>query len=183
MPSPMPDRILTGGVSNYTFELLVHREQDYQASQQGDQPNFYFPGEYVFGYRLPDWQRPPVWTTTQRVRFIESCYLGLDIGRFVFTQAQDHAFGGPLDNLLLDGQQRLRAIRSYLNGDFPVFGAAWPDLSDRDRRKFTRLMLPVLYIRADDVTEAFLIDLYTRMNYGGTPHQPEHHPAARPPHP
>lgn len=175
----MPLRLFSGGAGNFPLETyLLHAERTAAQESRRD-----FPGSrHVMGYRLPNWQRPAVWTEAQQARFIESCYLGLDIGRFVVTQANFDGFQGPLDNLLLDGQQRLTAIEAYLADQFPVYGYRWSELGEIDRRLFHRQILPTITICTDQpwngevVDEAFLRDLYIRMNYGGTAHAPEHHP-------
>lgn len=175
----LPQRVFWSSPGNRPLDFFVmHGAGDVCAQSRAQFPE----ARHIFGFRFPDWQRPAVWTMEQKVRFIESCYLGLDIGRFVFTEANYSGFQGPLDNLLLDGQQRLGAIQDYLAGAFEVFGLRFLDLDERDQRRFRRLLLPSVFIEVDapwgerTVDEALLKELYVRMNYGGTPHSPEHHP-------
>ena len=79
----------------------------------------------------------------------------------------------PCAGLLLDGQQRLGALRDFAAGDFPVFGTTrFADLSLADRRRrFYRVTFPSIEMGATD--EATLREVYDRLNFGGTPHPGE----------
>ncbi|GGR13195.1 hypothetical protein GCM10008957_27690 [Deinococcus ruber] len=169
----MPARVIYGNAGNRPLEQLLLDAANYQQDLlRPAQERLFLPGEYVFGYRLPTWQRPAVWRAAQQIRLIESCFLGFDIGRFLVTESHTLA----LDGLLLDGQQRLLAIRSYLQGEITVFGARFQELTERDRRRFLDTLLPTARLNADQLSEAVLIDLYVRLNYGGTAHTAAQHP-------
>ena len=90
------------------------------------------------GYRLPEFQRPLVWTEDQDIKLVESVWYGIDIGSYAITESQDPA----LDGLLLDGQQRLNALMAYQNDAFPVFGYYWTQLTKTDRLDFTHVVFP-----------------------------------------
>ena len=129
----------------------------------------------LLGLVLPVWQRPAVWTRRQQVRFVEGIFLGLGTGYYVTTEwAWDQgAVRRPCAGLLLDGQQRLGALRDFAAGDFPVFGTTrFADLSLADRRRrFYRVTFPSIEMGATD--EATLREVYDRLNFGGTPHPGE----------
>lgn len=127
-------------------------------------------GRRVMGYKLPAWQRPEVWTDEQCVRFIESIWMGVGIGSFMvnFSHQDDD-----LHLILLDGQQRLRAIERYLNGELAVTGEdgaayRWTDLSDDEHRHFLRIPFPWIETQYHD--DAQLREAYNRHNFGGTAH-------------
>lgn len=121
----------------------------------------------VMGFNLPPWQRPDVWTPQQKLSFIESAWLGIPIGTYTYN---DWEAGSPVDNLLIDGQQRLRAIQEYLAGAFSVFGAYFADLSTRDQRRFEGTKFACYRCETED--EAYLRTYYDLTNFGGTPHEP-----------
>ena len=128
------------------------------------------PGErYLGAFIVPAFQRPPVWTETQKVRLIESIYMGLPIGAIIYNQT---AFQSPYDRWLLDGQQRVTAIVEYMRGDFPVRDWRYSDLPAIERRHFERMGVAVIETRMS--TEAECRDIYERLDYGGTPHEPKH---------
>jgi hypothetical protein len=119
-------------------------------------------------FTLPDFQRPPVWTLAQKVRFIESCWLGLPIGAFIWNDAPGTRF----DQWLLDGQQRVGAVLEYVADAFPVFGLLFSELGEVDYRLWDMsVAFPCLKTNLRD--EAQLRDVYDRLAYGGTPHEPK----------
>jgi hypothetical protein len=129
------------------------------------------PREKLFGYVLPDFQRPPVWTVDQQTRFIESIWLGLPIGAYIVNEMS----GGktrntfhPLNDIIIDGQQRLRAIKSYWDDAFPVFGYRWSELDRAEQRDFELCGFTQLTTHLSD--EEQVRYAYNCLNYGGTPH-------------
>ena len=121
----------------------------------------------VMGYFLPSWQRGLVWTREQQIRLVESCWLGLNIGTYTFNRSR--VYGGPLDNLLLDGQQRLWALECYLKDEFPVFGYRWSEVTEGDSRSFKMSRHFSAYLTQSE-DEAYLRGYYNMMNFGGTAH-------------
>lgn len=129
-------------------------------------------GRTIVGYRLPDFQRPYAWSRAQQIAFCESVWAGYDIGRYVLNVQETYdAIGvGPLDNMLVDGQQRLGAIEAYMADAFPVYGALWSQVPALERRRgFLDRPFPCIESGIDD--EAELERVYRRLAYGGTPHQ------------
>lgn len=131
------------------------------------------PGERRLGwFVLPPFQRPAVWTLQQKVRFVESCWLGLPIGAFIYNRTIKD---GPFDSWLLDGQQRVTAILDYMDDAFPVLGYRFSELGKVDYRKWSMsVAFPSLVTNLND--EDQLRDVYDRLAYGGTPHGPKSPP-------
>jgi hypothetical protein len=124
-------------------------------------------GERALGpFILPDFQRPPSWTKAQKVRLIESIWAGLPIGSYVLNQT---GFERPCDNWLLDGQQRIKAVLSYLEGNFKVYGEKFTDLSVVEQRDFKMRPFYSLVTRVEDRDRCK--EIYMRLAYGGTPHR------------
>lgn len=78
--------------------------------------------------------------------------------------------------ILLDGQQRLRAIERYWSGELAVTGedgeaCRWTNLSDAEHRHFLRIPFPWIETQYHD--EAPLREAYNRHNFGGTAHSIE----------
>ncbi|MDU7523504.1 MAG: DUF262 domain-containing protein [Roseomonas mucosa] len=125
-------------------------------------------GERQLGpFVLPPFQRPPVWSRAQQVRLIESLWGNLPIGAYVVNQT---TLDGGTDGWLLDGQQRVTAILAYAAGEFPVFGHRFPDLPLVEQRGF--LMKPINSYVTNQTDAAACQDIYDRLAYGGTPHEP-----------
>jgi len=125
------------------------------------------------GFILPPFQRPPVWTEEQSVKLIESLWEGFPIGIYVVNRPQPH--DGECADWLLDGQQRWTAIISYVNGDFPVFGALYPELTGLEQRRFRGITIGEAETRLTDPADCLRV--YNRLAYGGTPH--DDHPEAQ----
>lgn len=121
----------------------------------------------IMGYFLPPWQRGLVWTDEQKIRLLESLWLGLSIGTYTFNRSQH---GSRYNNLLIDGQQRMWAIQCYLEDQFPVFGYKWSEVTEVDRRGFELTTHFYCYITNSD-DEAYLRSYYNMMNFGGTAHK------------
>jgi hypothetical protein len=65
----------------------------------------------------PGFQRKLVWDRTEKSRFIESLILGLPVPTVFLAQDADSK---KLN--IIDGQQRLRSLQQYLNGEFTLGG-------------------------------------------------------------
>lgn len=126
-------------------------------------PDFY--GRKVMGFRLPEWQRPLVWTEAQMIRLIESIWRGIPIGSYSYVENDDLT----TDGLLIDGQQRMYALERYFDNRFTVLGYFWNQLTRVDQRAFlVSRHFPCYIVRSSD--EIFLREYYNLMNFGGTAH-------------
>lgn len=127
------------------------------------------PGERSIGwFTLPDFQRAPVWTEAQKIRFVESCWIGLPIGAFIWNDAP----GTPFDQWLLDGQQRITAVMEYVADAFPVLGHRFSELTEVDYRIWD-MAVAFPCLKTNLRNEAQLREVYDRLAYGGTPHEPK----------
>lgn len=127
-------------------------------------------GERRLGwFVLPPFQRPPVWTREQQMRFVESCWMRLPIGVFIFNRPDDQH--SPFDTWLLDGQQRVTAVLSYMADEFAVFGHRFSELTDTDHRVWA-MTTNFSCMETNLTDEAALREVYDRLAYGGTPHDP-----------
>lgn len=64
----------------------------------------------------PDYQRPPVWSKAQKQLLIESILRNYDVPKLYWRQVSKN----PDKYEVVDGQQRLRAIWSYMNNEFAL---------------------------------------------------------------
>ncbi|USN15332.1 hypothetical protein KIKIMORA_01860 [Brevundimonas phage vB_BpoS-Kikimora] len=127
-------------------------------------------GERKLGnFILPAFQRPPVWSEAQKVRFIESIWQRLPLGAYIVNRVP--GIDSPYDNLLLDGQQRITAIMDYVADAFPVLGYRWSELTPIDRRQFS--MIPMSYMETALEDMDLIQEVYDRLAYGGTAHEPK----------
>lgn len=123
-------------------------------------------GERQLGpFVLPPFQRPAVWSEAQQVRLIESLWMNLPIGAYVYNLTFTESV---TDGWLLDGQQRITAILRYVAGEFPVYGWRFTDLDAVEQRLFRQKPVAALQTSLSDVDGCR--DVYERLAYGGTPH-------------
>lgn len=121
----------------------------------------------VMGFVLPSWQRGLVWTEAQKIAFIESAWLGLNIGTYTYNQA---GIDSPNDYLLIDGQQRMNAIQCYIENEFPVFGYLFSELTPPDTRRWGMSVVFASYVTSTE-DEEYLRAYYNLTNFGGVAHK------------
>ncbi|WP_234265113.1 DUF262 domain-containing protein [Hydrogenophaga sp. NFH-34] len=159
---PIPKRLLRGTTRETTIEHLFLRETAINCH----------PGErLIFNQFIPPWQRPEVWTIEQKRNFLESVFLGLNCGLIVCNGLDWTASGRkPMSGWVLDGQQRLTALREFIERGMLIFddvtyhGISPVEKLRFHRKHFTRHELDYI----DD--ESVLKELYNRLNFGGTSH-------------
>ena len=126
----------------------------------------------VFGIRTkvdtnPDYQRPAVWSRSQKQLLVDTVLRGYDIPKFYWRRT-----GRKPDTYdVVDGQQRLRALWGFAAGDFalsrdgdsvdgsPVAGLKYEQLPDELRIRFDTYPLDIVLVEdadEDEVREMFL---------------------------
>lgn len=125
----------------------------------------------------PDYQRTHVWVPDQQSRFIEYLLRG---GTASLTLQWNHPNWEPGETIrcdlpyemqLVDGKQRLQAVRAYLRGEVLAFGlpvSAFAGTRFDARRMNFRLHMAVHSLR----TRADLLRFYLDLNEGGVVHSP-----------
>ncbi len=178
--SLMPPRLFHGSPRNSSMDTLVHalrsRDEDIASGFWGEDP------PWLLGTVIPPFQRPLVWDQERMEKFIQSAWLGMHLGHFVYNDLsgsdeptwRDDAGRERFhrtDRWLIDGQQRLSAVDGYLRNQFPVFGHFYDELGPREKRRFDRI--PFGSETVSMTSEHDLRILYDRMNFGGVAHAPE----------
>ena len=115
----------------------------------------------------PDFQRRSVWTEKAKSYLIDTILRGKPMPKIIITQRLE---GVKNIRVVVDGQQRLRAILGYYNGDFKVSKAHNKELSqftfdslpeglDKDFLKY-ELGVDLLF----DTPYAEILDIFARIN-------------------
>jgi hypothetical protein len=139
---------------------------------------------------IPEYQRNFVWTIKQSSLLVESFLLGLPVPQvFFYVDATNK-------NQVIDGQQRIVSIASFLDGHFgqesihgkkqvfrltglnprsPFAKKRFADLSEADQRKFRSAVLRAINIRQLHPKGAAtsVYHIFERLNTGGTPLRPQ----------
>lgn len=164
----LPPRLLNGVQRSFTIEcLLPSPSMERDLDQLPD-------SRKILRFVLPPWQREEVWTEKQQVSFCEGIFLGFGCGFLVVNGREWVGSDGtpaPMAGWLIDGQQRVAAIRNFFSGKLAVFGSIyWKDIPVQEqRRRF--LSQPFHHLEIEYIAdEPTLKALYTRLNRGGTAH-------------
>lgn len=124
--------------------------------------------EYPGGLDLsPSYQRAHVWSREQQIAYVEYSLMGGEIGRnltFNCSTWRDSSCTTPIE--LVDGKQRLEAVRAFLSDKIPVFGHLRSEYTDSMRYHLARFKFRVCSLQ----TQAEILRLYLNINAGGTPH-------------
>lgn len=138
-----------------------------------------------------EYQRGLRWTTSQNQMFIDSVFRGYSIPAFYFHKTTATKSGNVFYDIV-DGQQRINAIRSYSEGAFPLLcpnddagfkfpnfmknascpwgGNRFPDLLDELKNQLKQHKIVVYEITTEN--ENTIRDLFIRLQ-GGTPLTPQ----------
>lgn len=118
----------------------------------------------------PDYQRAHVWTPEQQTAYVEFQLMGGEISRTLIFNAPHWGQLGvdPADTYveLLDGKQRLEAVRAFLRGDIPVFETKYDEWEDKLPTMEYRFRFQICCLE----TREEVLELYLKINAGGTPH-------------
>ncbi len=115
----------------------------------------------------PPFQRAHVWSRAQQVAYVEYVLRGGEVGKALTWNASSWPEDDGKPVVLVDGKQRLEAVRAFLRGDFLAHGMRYEagDLLGLDCRFHWWVCCLA--------TEAELLELYLNINAGGTPHTAE----------
>lgn len=113
----------------------------------------------------PEFQRRLVWTTEDKIRFMDTVLKGLPFPEIYVANGPVDVDTGEGQQLLVDGQQRVTTIVDYFAGDPKTYGTALPSYSSLDEdRKREFLDYDVTVRDLGSITSAQIIDVFRRMN-------------------
>lgn len=131
----------------------------------------------------PDYQRESVWTLDQRVNLIKSFMQGLPVGVLFLNRPDNSTLAA---QNVVDGKQRIETLMMWMRGEFAVprewfdpqdvveglthAAVCWDELTERGKRRCDfHWGMSVYETKLPASAEP---ELYERINYGGTPHEP-----------
>lgn len=131
-------------------------------------PDWY--AKQVVDYRLdvnPPFQRPHVWSLSQKVRYCEFILKGGTTGKDIYLNCPDwNRAVNITDYVLVDGKQRLDAVLGFMNDEFPVFGAYRSEYTDAPHD-----VRHVFHWHVNDLTTwDEILQWYLDLNRGGVIH-------------
>ena len=123
-----------------------------------------------------EYQRGNVWTEEDQVKLIDSIYRNIDIGKFVIIRRpyKENEKGYEI----LDGKQRLGALRAFYEGRIKYKGYTFQELSSRDRHHFTDYPVSWGEIGVphdlEDIPNAYKYEYFLKLNTYGHVVSEEH---------
>jgi uncharacterized protein with ParB-like and HNH nuclease domain len=121
------------------------------------------------GLIIPEYQRGYVWTPNQQIAYMEYILKGGESGRDILfnNPSWQAAYDQPTE--LFDGQQRLGAIKAFLNNEIQCFGSFFKEFDSqvKIRRIYINFKMFSMNNRAE------LIKTYLAFNTGGSKHTDE----------
>lgn len=121
----------------------------------------------------PDFQRGHVWTEEQQVAFVEFFLSGGKTGRVIYfnnPRWYEDPKTGYTDFVIVDGLQRLTAIRAFLSGKIKAFDNYIYEFEDKIRN--ARCDKELKFNINNLATKKEVLLWYLQMNTGGVVHHP-----------
>ena len=159
---------MTGRMTRVTIAEMLSRTAELESKEvselcKGTQLCFY----------IPYFQRGLKWSDEQKSRFIENLWLGRTAGALIATgvsRSKKTKQCHPFSNMLLDGQQRVNAVASYLNDEVEAFGFVFSELDAASQEHFYGISLNVEVFSPATYSEETFAQMYDDMNFSGTIH-------------
>jgi len=116
----------------------------------------------------PDFQRGHVWTEQQQTAFVEFLLRDGTSSRVIFFNHPGWMNSWEGNFVIVDGLQRLTAVRQFLANKIPAFHTFYQDYTDA-----MPSILDLVFSIATLPTKADVLQWYLELNAGGTPHTSE----------
>ena len=123
----------------------------------------------------PDFQRVHVWTEAQQIRYVEFILRGGNSGKDLYFNCVGWQMDYEGPYVLVDGKQRLEAVRKFMRNELPVFNSGFlgnkeplllKDFSDKPRIMDTYFNWHVNNLK----TRKEVLQWYLDLNAGGIAH-------------
>jgi hypothetical protein len=117
----------------------------------------------------PDFQRAHVWTPDQQSKYVEYILQGGTSGKELYFNCKDWHRGGRELYVIVDGKQRLEAVREFMRNNVTAFGYRFHHFTDKPDILTARFSWNVASLN----TRAEVLQWYLNFNSGGTVHTEE----------
>lgn len=117
----------------------------------------------------PDFQRAHVWTEQQQINYCEYALQGGVSGRDLYFNCKGWDCGSLGEYVIVDGKQRLQAVRMFMRNEIPVFGSFCKEYTDNPRQHIATFTWNIAALE----TKEEVLNWYLNFNAGGTVHTEE----------
>ena len=119
----------------------------------------------------PDFQRGHVWTEDKQIAYVEYCLKGGEAARELLFNHPNWMTSFKGEMVLVDGKQRLEAVRKFVRNDLAIFGDNY--LNDFDHPKRLLRSTSLLFRVNNLKTRKDILTWYLQLNTGGVVHTNE----------
>ena len=119
----------------------------------------------------PDYQRGYVWSEDDKAKFIHSIMMRSDLGKIVLVELP---YTESAYYEILDGKQRINALRDFIAGKFKYQNHFHWELSRLDRSEIENSLITVAKIKSGQLTKVEKLELFLSVNAAGVPQTEEH---------
>ena len=121
----------------------------------------------------PEFQRGHVWSEQKQIEFVEYCLMGGESSRIIMFNHPNWQASYEGEMVLVDGKQRLEAVRKFLRNELPIFdGHFFGDFEDKKvllRDSDAYFIFKVFKLQ----TNKDVMEFYLKLNSGGVVHTQE----------
>ncbi len=111
----------------------------------------------------PYFQRNLVWRDTHKKDFIDTILKGFPFPQVFLARGPINLDTMDASTCVVDGQQRLTAIKEFVSGDFDVNGSTFGQLEPKKKEDFLKYEVPVIDFDLE-ATDERLKDIFRRLN-------------------
>lgn len=117
----------------------------------------------------PDFQRAHVWNDAQQIAYVEYILRGGTSGKELYFNCPGWPRSSGKPYQIVDGKQRLQAVRRFMRGEIPAFGYKIHRYQDEPDMLVARFSWNVASLE----TRAEVLRWYINFNSGGSVHTPD----------
>lgn len=114
----------------------------------------------------PDFQREHVWTEEKQIAYVEFVVRGGNSAKSIWWNCPGWTFGPKTKMVLVDGKQRLQAVRRFLNDEIPLLGYLFSEYESAIMPSCCTFRMHVNTLK----TRREVLTWYLQMNSGGVVH-------------
>lgn len=128
---------------------------------------------YFFGANMnPKYQRDLVWSESDKIALIDSIFENLDIGKFVFVENKYKENEMLFE--ILDGKQRLNAVKEFIEDRFKYNGFYFSELHPIDQQTIFTKSVAYADVDRRHASEDEIVKYFVMLNKGGVTMSKEH---------
>jgi len=111
----------------------------------------------------PYFQRNLVWREGHKVDFIKTILLGFPFPEIFVARGTIDVEKMTSTSCVVDGQQRMNSIQEYIDGNFPVDGIRFGELTPKEKENFLKYEIAIIDLDLA-VDDAKIIEIFKRLN-------------------